>query len=264
MIELSKVYVKYDQQHGNYALENINLIMKGEKIAVIGPNGSGKTTLLRVLLGLVQPYSGFVSINGKDVRNVKRETAVSTNLAEVYRLMGSTVKDTIRLYSDLKGGDSKQSEDLFYEFGLESTLERKIYQLSSGEQKMVGNIMSLSFSPSVILMDEPFDNVDQGRRLKLLGLIMKSKAEMIINTHEFDLLNRMEGWSLYFIIEGKIFGRFSGSQLKNLYLNRGEISGSVSVIETSFGKFSITENRGAVPIASARNLNSIFDEVIQY
>ena len=52
--------------------------------------------------------------------------------------------------------------------------------------------MSLSFSPSIILMDEPFDNVDQGRRLKLLDIIKKSSADIIINTHEFDLLNRLE------------------------------------------------------------------------
>lgn len=261
MIEFANVSVKYDKRYGKNALENINLKMQHEKVVVVGPNGSGKTTLLKVILGLVQADSGIVSVNGTDVKAIKGEISVSTNLAEVYRIMGSTVGDLIRMYSELKGSDPAVAEEMIHGFGLEATLQKKIHQLSSGEQKMVGNIMSLSFSPSTILMDEPFDNVDQGRRLKLLDMINKSGVDIMINTHEFDLLNRLEDWGLYFIIEGKIFGKFQVSQLKNLYLNKGEIAGSISVIDTSFGKFSITENSGKVPIGSARNLNSMFDEV---
>ena len=261
MIDLKDVTVKYDRRYSRYALEHINMSMKNEKVVVVGPNGSGKTTLLKVLLGLVQVESGVACINGMDVRAIKGEIGVSTNMAEVYRIMGVTVRDMIRIYSDLKGSDPAVPEDTVSKFGLETILDKRIHQLSSGEQKMIGNIMSLSFNPSLILMDEPFDNVDQGRRLKLLDMVGKNGAEMMINTHEFDLLNRLQGWALYFIIEGKLFGKFQVSQLKSLYINRGELSDALAVMDTSFGKFSITENSGSVPIASARNLNSIFDEV---
>lgn len=261
MIDLKDVTVKYDRRYSRYALEHINMSMKNEKVVVVGPNGSGKTTLLKVLLGLVQVESGVACINGMDVRAIKGEMGVSTNMAEVYRIMGVTVRDMIRIYSGLKGSDPAVPEDTVSKFGLETILDKRIHQLSSGEQKMIGNIMSLSFNPSLILMDEPFDNVDQGRRLKLLDMVEKNGAEMMINTHEFDLLNRLQGWALYFIIEGKLFGKFQVSQLKNLYINRGELSDALAVMDTSFGKFSITENSGSVPIASARNLNSIFEEV---
>ncbi|MGC8505443.1 MAG: ATP-binding cassette domain-containing protein [Thermoplasmata archaeon] len=261
MIELKDVTVRYDRRYSRHALEHINMTVKKEKIVVIGPNGSGKTTLLKVLLGLVQIESGKAYVNGMDIRTIKGETGVSTNMVEVYRIMGATVKDLINIYSDLKGSDPAGPRDMVYEFGLEDILDKKIHQISSGEQKMIGNIMSLSFNPSLILMDEPFDNVDQGRRLKLLDAVEKTDTEMIINTHEFDMLNRLQGWGLYFIIEGKLFGKFQVSQLKNLYINRGELSESLAVMDTSFGKFSITENSGSVPIVSARNLNAIFDEV---
>lgn len=261
MIELSNVSVKYARWYRKKALENINLKVNNEKVVVMGPNGSGKTTLLKVILGLVHADSGLVRINGMDVESIRGEVKVSTNLTEVYRLMGSATGDIIRMYSNLKGYDHVEAQELIHSFGLEDILKKKIHQLSSGEQKMFGNIMSLSFSPSIILMDEPFDNVDQGRRLRLLNIIKKSDADIIINTHEFDLLDHLGDWSLYFIIEGKIFGKFKVSQLKNLYLNRGEIDGCISVIDTSFGKFSITKNSGSVPIVSARNLNSMFDEV---
>ena len=62
-----------------------------------------------------------------DVRTIRGETAVSTNLAEVYRLMGNTVRDIIRLYSDLKGSDSGEAEELVYRLGLEETLGKKIH-----------------------------------------------------------------------------------------------------------------------------------------
>lgn len=146
-------------------------------------------------------------------------------------------------------------------FNLGETFGSPLFALSSGQQKMVCNILALSFSPKIVLLDEPFDNIDQTGRLKLLQLITSMNAEIILNTHEFDLLNRLQDWEMYFIIEGKLFGKFKCAQLRNLYINRDEVPGSIAVMDTSFGKFSITENSGSVPIASARNLNSLFDEV---
>jgi ABC-type multidrug transport system ATPase subunit len=261
MIELANVSLEYNHKGFRSALENVNLRIDHERIVVVGPNGSGKTTLIKVLLGLVQAERGTARINGRDVKNTKGDLSVSTNMAEVYRIMGSTVKDTLRIYSKLKDGDPREVEDLVHEFGLESTLEKRIHELSSGEQKMIGNILSLSFSPSIILMDEPFENVDQARRLRLLEIVSKLRSEIMINTHEFDLLNRLEGWGLYFIIEGKLFGKFKASELKNLYISKGVMPDNLALLDTSFGKFSITKDNGAVPLASARNLNSIFDEV---
>ncbi|WP_393971780.1 hypothetical protein OXIME_000364 [Oxyplasma meridianum] len=126
---------------------------------------------------------------------------------------------------------------------------------------MVGNILALSFSPLLVILDEPFDNVDQERRHKLLDHLINMKATILLNTHEFDLLPRMSGWSIYFMIEGKLFGKFKADQIKRLYINKGEVEGNIAVMQTSFGKFSITENSGTIPIANVRNFNSIFDEV---
>ncbi len=160
MIELSNVSVRYGNKNGKLALENVNLRVEKEKVVVVGPNGSGKTTILKALLGLVHIDSGRAVINGVDVKNIRGDNSVSTNLSDVYKLIRVPVKDLIKIYSKLKDGDSKEAEDLFHNFGLESIMEKNIDELSSGEQKMVGNILSMSFSPSIILMDEPFDNVD--------------------------------------------------------------------------------------------------------
>lgn len=261
MIEISGASTEYEKKAHHKPLENVNFRLSNEKVVIIGPNGSGKTTLLRMLLGLTNIVSGSIEVFGKDVRDIRKETGLSTNLLEVYRIIGSNVRDTINIYAKLKGSDPDEAFDLVKKFDIESVLGQKIYNLSSGQQKLVGNILSLSFSPSTVLLDEPFDNVDQGRRMKLLEVIEEIKAEVVLNTHELDLLKRLKTWPLYFMIEGKLFGKFNTSQVWNLYLNRGEINGNLAVMDTSFGKYSITENMGQVHIASARNLNSAFEEV---
>ena len=261
MIELENVTVKYSKNQLRNSLENVSFQADNEKIVFVGPNGSGKTTILKTILGLVQITGGVVKVYGKNVNEISNELSVSTNLPETYRLVGGTVRDIVNIYAELRGGKPEEALALIESFNLTETLSSKLFQLSSGQQKMVCNILALCFSPRIILLDEPFDNVDQAGRLKLLLLIEKSQAEMMINTHEFDLLNRLKDWSMYFIIEGRLFGKFLCSQLKDLYLNKGEVESNIAIVETSFGNFSITQGTGAVPIASARNLNSLFDEV---
>lgn len=261
MIEILDATARYDGKIQNMPVKNINLHLDGEKIVIIGPNGSGKTTILKMILGLAGVTSGSVKVFGKDVAEITKETRISTNLMEVYKLMGTDVLDTIRIYAELKGKHPDEALELVREFGLEDTLKKRLHQLSSGQQKIIGNILALSFSPSTVLLDEPFDNVDQGRRIKLVNIIERTDAEIILNTHELDILKRLKTWGLYFIIEGRLFGRFNASKADRLYLNSGEIAGCLTVVETSFGKYSITEDSGQVPLSSARDLLSVFDEV---
>ncbi|EQD29022.1 glycine betaine/L-proline ABC transporter, ATP-binding protein, partial [mine drainage metagenome] len=185
-----------------------------------------------------------------------QELRVSTNLTEVYRLMRMTVRETIILYSEIKNSDDKEAFDHIESFELEDTLDKMLYELSTGQQKLIGNILAFSFSPQLILLDEPFENVDQMRRIKVANNIIASSSEILLNTHEFDILGKLNGWSLYFMIEGKLFGKFDANKVKNLYINRGVVQNNLSIIETSYGKFSITENEGEVSISGARNFNS--------
>ncbi len=261
MINLNAVDVSYDVKGGKKALESINLNVDGDKVVVIGSNGSGKTTLIKVILGLVNALNGEVLLNGKNVRNISGETGVSTNLSDVYRLINVTVYDIISLYSKLKGYKPDEPLNLISEFDLKDILDKRIYQLSSGEQKMVGNILALSFSPKTVLLDEPFDNIDQGRRIRLIRHIKALDSEVLMNTHELDLLSKLSNWKMCFIIEGKLYGKYDLSMLDSLYITPGEESGNLGVIKTSFGIYSVTFGRGKVKISSAPSLNSLLDGV---
>lgn len=261
MIELKNVTARYSGGDGKAALNNINISLSGEKVVMIGPNGSGKTSVIKLLLGILEKTHGEVTIDNVEVSKIQGYLGLATNLPEVYRLTSGTISDLIQIFAELKKSDPTYAFRLMDDFQLRSILKKKIFQLSSGEQKMVGNILALSFSPSVILLDEPFDNVDQSRRIRLIRMLKDIKADIFLNTHELNLVNYLEGWSLYFILDGHVYGKFNANMLKDLYVSKGDVPGNMGLIESDLGKFSITLGKGDVHIASVSNLNSIFDEV---
>lgn len=262
MLDLENVRVVLGRERNRPVLDEVSLKLGPEKVVILGPNGSGKTTLIRVILGLVKPLKGRVSVNGMDVSGVRNMIGVTTNLPEVYRMIGLPVSDLVRLYCEMTDGDYDSIISNLREMGFGNVLHRKLYNLSTGEQKIVCNILSLWLDPFLALLDEPFDNLDQASRIRMMNLLRDMKCSVLINTHELDIIPRLEGWKLYLMLEGKLYGPFSVSQLDNLYLSKGKIPDSISVIENSMGIFSITEGHGQVPISRVRNLNSILDEVI--
>jgi hypothetical protein len=84
---------------------------------------------------------------------------------------------------------------------------------------------------------------------------------MVVITHEFNLLQRLSDWGLYFMIEGRLWGKFSASLLDRLYITRGEASGSLAVMETSLGRLSITLDHGDIAVRTATNLNALLEQV---
>ncbi|HLH85765.1 MAG TPA: ATP-binding cassette domain-containing protein [Thermoplasmataceae archaeon] len=263
MINISSLSASYDGNSEKKVLEGISLVVDDEKIIIVGPNGSGKTTLVRALLGLVWNRSGFALVYGRDPDDIRAELRVSTNLPEVYRLINGSVKDIVKVYADLKGHEPDEAFQLISEFSLNDVLDRKIYQLSTGQQKAVCNILALCFKPGLILLDEPFESLDQSRRMLYFKLLNSINAAVILNTHELEIVKKLADWQLYFMFEGKLYGKFKASQINELYLNRGEIPDSISVLRTNFGIFSVTLGSGSVRISDTRDLNSIFDGVMQ-
>ncbi len=262
MIELKNYSAWYSSDHENQALSGVDLLMDGGKAIVVGPNGSGKTTLFRSILGMVRENDGTAKIFGKNPTNIRSELKVSTNLPEVYRLISGSVGDIIEVYSDLKDSKSDAVYRLLRDFGLSDILKRKIFNLSTGQQKMLCNLLAVSFHPDLVLLDEPFENLDQNRRYRYFNLLKSLDAAILLNTHELEIVKKLAEWYLYFMIQGKLYGKFKGSQIDDLYITRGEVAENISVWRTDFGTFSITQGEGSVKISGIRNLNSIFDEVV--
>ncbi|MHB1435823.1 MAG: ATP-binding cassette domain-containing protein [Thermoplasmata archaeon] len=243
------------------AVDGVSLDLGQEKVAIVGPNGSGKSSLLKAALGLAPISRGSVRVLGQDARTVQGETRVGTNLEEVYRLMTLPVDRLISVWADLKGGSEEEIRRWVSEFGLTTVLNRPLFRLSTGQMKLIGNLLALAFSPRLLLLDEPFDNVDFGRRRKCIDLLTQSPAATVLNTHELDLLASFPDWGLYFMFEGQLVGRFRAGDIDRLFVNRGQPAKALATFQTSIGPVSVTMDRGEVPMKGISNLSYLLDRV---
>jgi len=170
VIEVRDLTKKYGQV---VALNNISFeIPRGELFTIIGPSGCGKTTLLRTIVGLTEPDSGSIRINGKDVKGVPTRlrdvSLVFQNLAlfphkNVYENIAFGLR--MRKYPEEKV--RSEVESALKTVGLHGVEGRYPRELSMGEQQRIALARSLVIKPSVILFDEPLGNVDYRLRKRL-------------------------------------------------------------------------------------------------
>lgn len=187
--EISKRFVNRDVVKG----VSFN-IKRGELFVILGPSGSGKTTTLRLLAGLERPDAGeifiddqmvasenfFISPEARNVGMVFQEYALFPNL---------TVKDNIAFgLHKLEKIERPRIIERMLEFvGLRDHIDRFPHELSGGEQQRVAFARALAPSPVVILLDEPFSNVDADMRLRIRRdmqrILRKSNITAILVTH---------------------------------------------------------------------------------
>jgi NitT/TauT family transport system ATP-binding protein len=177
---------------GTTALQGIDLeVERGEFISLIGPSGCGKSTLLRVIGDLVEPSSGTALVNGKSAHQARldRDYGIVFQAAVLYDWR--TVAKNIALPLELLGWDRQRRTarvremlDLVELGGFESHYP---WQLSGGMQQRVSIARALSFSPALLLMDEPFGALDEMTRerlnLELLDIWRETGSTVIFVTH---------------------------------------------------------------------------------
>ncbi len=259
-VSLRNLRVRYPHSDSD-AVSGVSLELGQEKIAIVGPNGCGKTTLLKAALGLVPVTQGSVWVLGHDVRTVRGELGVGTNLEEVYRLMTVTVDGLITIWADLHGGSDEEVRRWIDEFGLQGILERPLFRLSTGQSKLVGDLLAMAFSTRLLLLDEPFDNVDFGRRRMYIDLLTRSRAAIALSTHELDLLLSLPEWGLFFMFEGQLIGRFRAADIDRLHVSRGHPAEALASFRTSIGEVSVTLDHGDLPLKGVSNLGYLLDRI---
>ncbi|MFH1651814.1 MAG: ABC transporter ATP-binding protein, partial [Chloroflexota bacterium] len=165
LVRLEDVWVYYD---GALVLEGVNLkVVPGDFIAVIGPNGGGKTTLLKVILGLVKPERGRVSVLGRPPARSRRYIGYVPQ----HNLFDSdfpiSVWDTVLLgrYGRVGLGRRYRPEDrqavakALETVGMLAARERQVGKLSGGEKQRVFIARALVTEPRLLLLDEPTASV---------------------------------------------------------------------------------------------------------
>lgn len=194
-IRLDDVSVRYD---GNQALSDVSLtIQRGERAAVVGPNGAGKTSLMQVIVGTLRPSSGSVNIFGHTPgghvciaylpQRSRIDWAFPVTVREV-AMMGRIRKiGLLRWPSRI---DWRIVDDALDRVGLAELHDRRIADLSGGEQQKVFLAQALAQEAEIVLLDEPFNGLDmpaQQSILEILDSLSRARVTAIIATHDLNL-----------------------------------------------------------------------------
>ena len=163
----------------------------GRLYVILGDNGAGKTTLLRALAGLAHPTRGSISILGTtDVRSVCHELGYMAHPSLLYDEMSGM--ENLRYFARLYGlADSSRDADNMTAVGLDPALARPVAQYSQGMRQRLSLARALLNDPKILLLDEPFSNVDVRSARAMVALLaqMRDNGKTIfVVTHQAALL----------------------------------------------------------------------------
>ena len=186
---ISKVYGSKKVLH----IENLT-IPKGESFGLVGNNGAGKTTLFSLLLDLIEPTTGFIEIDGNKVNeNENWKKKVSAFIDDTFLIGYLTPEEYFYFLGELRGQSRPNVDDFLKEFtdffnGEILNAKKYIRDLSKGNQKKVGIVGALIGTPEIIVLDEPFANLDPSTQIKLKKLIrnwsQKEQVTFLISSHD--------------------------------------------------------------------------------
>ena len=149
------------------AVKNINFkITKGSIVGLLGPNGCGKTTTIGMILGLIKPSSGRVSVNGEKIENENIRTKIleKVNFISPYVELPKklTVEENLKVYGRMYGVSNLKDKisDLMKNLNLLEFGKRKTGELSSGQKNRVSLAKALINDPEILLLDEPTASLD--------------------------------------------------------------------------------------------------------
>jgi NitT/TauT family transport system ATP-binding protein len=177
---------------GVTALQSIDLdVRPGEFVSLIGPSGCGKSTLLRIVGDLVEPSSGEIVVNGKSARQARLDRDYGIVFQDPVLYDWRTVAKNIAMPLELLGWDrSRRSErvaEMIELVELQGFADHHPWQLSGGLQQRVSIARALSFSPALLLMDEPFGALDEMTRERLNSELLRiweaSGSTIVFVTH---------------------------------------------------------------------------------
>ncbi|BBZ42120.1 ABC transporter ATP-binding protein [Mycobacterium conspicuum] len=184
---------------GNTAVDQVSMkIHDGELTVFVGSSGSGKTTTLRMINRMVDPTSGTVTVDGKDVSTVdpvKLRLGIGYVIQNAGLMPHQRVIDNIATVPVLRGQSRRAARKAAYavleRVGLDAKLATRYpAQLSGGEQQRIGVARALAADPPILLMDEPFSAVDPVVRNELQNEILSLQSELhktiVFVTHDID------------------------------------------------------------------------------
>lgn len=204
MIDLDNVCKTYSS--GVDALNNINIhIDKGEFVFIVGESGSGKSTLIKLLLRELEPTSGRIVINGKNISRIKRRKLYTLRrdigvVFQDFRLLDDrNVFDNIAFAQKVIEAPGRKIRSRVHAMLAEVKITNKYKEfpkhLSGGEQQRVAIARALINNPPILLADEPTGNLDEDNSWEIMKLLEQANTQgttVVVVTHNLEIVRTMK------------------------------------------------------------------------
>ena len=258
------------------AVDNLSFtVEKGEIFGLLGENGAGKTTTFRIILGLINASSGNVTLDGKKI-DYSLTDKIGYVTEERSLLTKMTVKDQILLYGVLKGMSEdnilKEMRKWLKKFQISDYENRKIKELSKGNQQKIQFIAAVINKPKLLILDEPFSGLDPinvEMLKKAIIELQETGCSIIFSSHQMEQIEDFCE-KLVILSHGKVVVAGYLKDIKNEYrkkniLLRGD-NLPLDKIRKLKGVISLEEHRGEylVKIENLDIADSIFKLVKDY
>lgn len=220
-VELKDLRMNYGTKE---VLKGINLdVHKGEIIGYIGTNGAGKSTTIKIILGIVEGYTGEVKVLGtdisKDIVEYKRKIGYVPEVADIYDNL--TAREYLTFIGSLYGLSYQQAGEkalkMMNVFGIKEAYDSRINSYSKGMKQKVLLIASMLHNPDILFLDEPLSGLDANSVMvvkEILSTLSKQGKTIFYSSHIMDVVERISN-RIILINDGQIAADGSFEDLKN-------------------------------------------------
>ncbi len=203
--EITKIYPPYYRALHRVSLE----IESGEFVVITGPTGAGKTTLLKLIYALEPPTEGeiyyqnvpYSKLSYKDVIKLRKKMGIVFQDHKLF--LELSLYENIQIALALSGKKVKKEKFYIYDwlerFNLAHKAQKKVKEISGGEQQKIGIIRALIKEPGILILDEPTGNLDPYSIEEILNLLLKIHNQgktVILSTHDPTILSKKPGRSI--------------------------------------------------------------------
>jgi len=196
IIQLENIYFSYANSE---AIKNVSFIIKrGDFVGLIGPNGSGKSTLLKIILGILKPQKGSVTLFQEDLKKFndwskigyvpQKATNIEKNFpATVYEIVSMGLLPIQKFPKVITKHEDHKIKGALSFVKMEEFADKRITELSGGQQQRVLIAKALVTVPEILILDEPTTGVDKENQksfYELLGKLNKKGMTILLVTHD--------------------------------------------------------------------------------